>query len=74
MTIHYVDDQDEYISILEEAVAIRVVCKKREMQKETRRDPSKDDIIISILKDLQEEQDNEIAAILNNIANLVSWK
>ncbi|XP_022298182.2 uncharacterized protein LOC111107326 isoform X1 [Crassostrea virginica] len=64
------DDQDEYISILEEAVAIRVVCKKREMQKETRRDPSKDDIIISILKDLQEEQDNEIAAILNNIANL----
>lgn len=65
------DDQEEYTSILEEAVAIRFVCKKQQIQKETRREPTKDDVTISILKDLQEEQDNEIAAILENLLNLV---
>lgn len=64
------DDQEEYTSILEEAVAIRYVCKKQQIQKETRREPTKDDVTVSILKDLQEEQDNEIAAILENLLNL----
>ncbi|XP_055999875.1 trichohyalin-like isoform X3 [Ostrea edulis] len=64
------DDQEEHTSILEEAVAIRAVCKKRQILAETRREPSKDDIIINILKDLQEEQDKEIAGILENIVDL----
>lgn len=52
-------------------MAIRYVCKKQQIQKETRREPTKDDVTVSILKDLQEEQDNEIAAILENLLNLV---
>ncbi|XP_062600408.1 trichohyalin-like [Saccostrea cucullata] len=64
------DDQDEHTSILEEAVAIRAVCKRREILAETRREPSKDDVIISVLKELQEEQDKEIAGILENIVDL----
>ena len=66
-----VEDQDENVSILEEAVAIRFVCRQREMEQEIRRAPAKDDVNIALLRDLQDEQDREIATVLEGILDLV---
>ena len=66
-----VEDQDENVSILEEAVAIHFVCRQREMEQEIRRAPAKDDVNIALLRGLQDEQDREIATILEGILDLV---
>ena len=66
-----VEDQDENVGILEEAVAIRFVCRQREMEQEIRRAPAKDDVNIALLRDLQDEQDREIATVLEGILDLV---
>ncbi|KAK3103454.1 hypothetical protein FSP39_019371 [Pinctada imbricata] len=70
LDLHKSGDQEENICILEEAVAIRFVCRRQEIEQQTRRSPGKDDVIIALLRELQEEQDKEIASILEGIVNL----
>ena len=41
------------------------------MEQEIRRAPAKDDVNIALLRDLQDEQDREIATILEGILDLV---
>ncbi|XP_060082221.1 trichohyalin-like [Ylistrum balloti] len=64
------DDKEEYICVLEEAVAIRAVCKKSEMEQLSRKQVSMEEVTVSLLTELQEEQDRELATLLGMIGRL----
>jgi len=61
------------VSILEEAVAIRSVCKKTEMERLSGISVKMEDVTVTLLKDLQDEQDKELATLLGMIGKLVQW-
>ncbi|XP_033746567.1 trichohyalin-like isoform X2 [Pecten maximus] len=63
-------DQEEHTCILEEAVAIRAVCKKSEMEQSSRKPVSMEEVTITLLTELQEEQDRELATLLGMIGRL----
>lgn len=64
---------EENICILEEAVAIRYVCKRREMTEEAHRQVSAEDVCIKLTVDLQEEQDKELATLLGMLVKMVKY-
>ncbi|XP_069101140.1 trichohyalin-like isoform X2 [Argopecten irradians] len=70
LNLENADDQEEHISVLEEAVAIRAVCKQSEMRQSSRKDVSMETVTISLLTELQEEQDKELATQLGMIGRL----
>ena len=64
--------QDENISIIEEAAALRFVLRKRGLEKVERRQLDVDAVLSHILADIQEQQDHELSAAVANLSRMVS--
>ena len=67
----FTDDQDEVISVIEEAAAVRAVLKHELLQCEGRH-ASLDDISVILLTELQEHQDTELSRLVLKLHRLVS--
>jgi hypothetical protein len=65
------DDQDEVISIIEEAAAVRAVLKHDLLQCEGRH-ASLDELGVLLLTELQHQQDAELARLLLKLPRMVS--
>ncbi|OWF34681.1 hypothetical protein KP79_PYT11450 [Mizuhopecten yessoensis] len=64
------DDKEEHICVLEETVAIQAVCKKSDMEQSSMKQVSMEEVTVSLLTELQEEQDRELAKLLGMIGRL----
>lgn len=65
------EDQDENISILEEAAAIRFVLKRASLEKEHKRDFTKDEVSAYLLAEVQDEQDKEMGGAISRLGKMV---
>lgn len=63
--IHISEDREDYISLLEEAVAITAVNKKSGRT-------SMEEVTVTTLRDLQDRQDRELAKLLQNVEQMVN--
>ncbi|XP_064633679.1 golgin subfamily A member 4-like [Lineus longissimus] len=62
--------QDENITILEEAAAIRLISKQEVMKARMGRQISLEEITVYLLTDLQDEQDKQMALLLQKIGKM----
>lgn len=65
------EHQDENISVLEEAAAIRFVLKKAMLEKDHKRDVTKDEVFSHILAEVQNEQDKEMGGAVSRLGKMV---
>ena len=68
------EHQDENVSILEEAAAIRFVIKKSTLEKEQKRDLTVDEVSTSLLAEVQEMQEKEMAGTISRLGRMVGWR
>ena len=66
------ESQDENISIVEEAAALRYTLRKQQLEHAQRKQLDLDTVVTHILADVQQQQDIELAKALANLGKMVS--
>ena len=66
------ESQDENISIVEEAAALRYTLRKQQLEHAQRKQLDLDTVVTHILSDVQQQQDIELAKAVANLGKMVS--
>ena len=70
---HYlIADADSWMQTLKEMIILKGINRAISMKSTNNVEPSKDDIIISIMADLQQRQDKESEQQINEMSEMVS--